>query len=232
MEASVNGGTPRQRRQRRLVQAVLTTLAEQDSKSLPVKELFDELVDRLELGPEALEQIPGGSQRHFERDAYFALIPATKAGWLRRQGGVWTLTPDGRDAIEKYTDAEILRKTAIGLYQKWKKSQPVKAELAPRAALDRSDPDTARAILEAMYPDDAVREACLAQAAASIEAADAISHTSWSPTLSRRRIRLNAGRKLTDANGLLVEASTDWLARTGRFCVTACPKFEPNTPMS
>ena len=31
---------------------------------------------------------------------------------------------------------------------------------------------------------------------------------------------------------LLLTAATDWLANTGRFCVTACPKFDPNTPMS
>src|SRR5664279_4869310 len=44
--------------------------------------------------------------------------------------------------------------------------------------------------------------------------------------------RLNAGYKLVEAPaglfGLLV-ASRFWLARTGRFWVTACPKFEPNT---
>src|SRR6516162_2083207 len=44
--------------------------------------------------------------------------------------------------------------------------------------------------------------------------------------------RLNAGSKLSDALGLLVDAKSDWLASTGRFCVTAWPKFEPNTPMS
>ena len=194
MDASANGGTPRQRRQRRLVQAALGLLAEQESGSLPAKELFDQVVDRLELGPEALEPVAGGSQRKFERDAYFGLIPATKAGWLKRQGGVWTLTAEGRDAIGKYTDPDSLQKAAIALYREWRKSQPAKPQPAPRAALDRSDPQTARAILESMYPDDAVREPCLAPATASIDAADAISHTSWSSTLFRRRIRLNVGR--------------------------------------
>ena len=194
MDASANGGTPRQRRQRQLVQAVLTTLAEQDSGSLPAKELFDELADRLQLGPEALAPVPGGTQRQFERDAYFGLIPATKAGWLKRQGGIWTLTAEGREAIATHTDPNSLQKAARELYLEWRQSRPAKAQPAPRAALDRNDPETARAILEAMYPDEAVREACLAQATASIEAADAISHTSWSMTLFRRKIRLNVGR--------------------------------------
>ena len=193
-DESGNGSIPRERLRGRLAQAVLTTLAEQEDGSLPVKELFDQLAERLELGPEELVPIAGGPGRKFEREAYFALIGATKAGWLKRQGGVWTLTGEGREAIGKYTDADSLYKASRVLYREWRQSRPANAELAPRAALDRSDPETARAILEAMYPDDAVREACLAQAAASIELADAVSHTSWSITLFRRRVRLNVGR--------------------------------------
>jgi 5-methylcytosine-specific restriction protein B len=193
-DESGNGASPRQRHRSRLVQAVLTTLAEQENSSLPVKELFGQLAERLELGPEELVPIAGGPQRKFERDAYFALIGATKAGWLKRQGGVWTLTAEGREALGRYTDADSLRKAAGALYREWRQSRPVNAEPALRAAFDRSDPETARAIAEAMYPDDTVREACLGQAATSIGLADAVSHTSWSTTLRRRRIRLNVGR--------------------------------------
>lgn len=193
-DGSGNGATPRQRRRGRLVQAVLTTLAGQEDGSLPVKELFDKLVERLQLGPEELVPVAGGPERKFEREAYFSLIPATKAGWLKRQGGVWTLTAEGREAIGEYPDAISLQQAARALYQEWRQSRPARVEPAPRAAFDRSDPETARAILEAMYPDDAVREACLAQTAASIQLADAVSHTSWSTTLFRRKIRLNVGR--------------------------------------
>jgi 5-methylcytosine-specific restriction enzyme B len=193
-DESGNGATPRQQHRSRLAQAVLTTLAEQENGSLPVKELFDQLAERLELGTEELAPIAGGRQRKFERDAYFALIGATKAGWLKRQGGVWTLTAEGREAIAEYTDADSLYKASRVLYREWRRSRPANAGPAPRAAFDRSDPETARAILEAMYPDDAVREACLAQATVSIELADEVSHTSWSTTLFRRRIRLNVGR--------------------------------------
>src|SRR5690242_19381428 len=191
---SGNGASPRQRLRSRLVQAVLTTLAEQENGSLPVKELFDQLAERLELGTEELVPIAGGQQRKFERDAYFALIGATKAGWLKRQGGVWALTAEGREAIGRYTDADSLYKASRKMYREWRQSRPAKAESGPTAAFDRSNPETARAILEAMYPDDAIREACLAQATASIELADAVSHTSWSTTLFRRRLRLNVGR--------------------------------------
>ena len=139
-DGSGNGATPRQRRRRRLVQAVLTTLAEQENGSLPVKELFDELVERLQLGPEELVSIAGGPARKFERDAYFGLIPATKAGWLKRQGGVWTLTAEGREAIGKYTDADSLQKAARALYLEWRQSRPAKAQPAPTGRLRSERP--------------------------------------------------------------------------------------------
>jgi 5-methylcytosine-specific restriction protein B len=189
-----NGATSRQGRRPRVVQAVLTALAEQESGSLPVKELFDELVGRLQLGPEDLASTGGGAERKFERDTYFDLIPAVKAGWLKRQGGVWTITSEGREAIGKYADADSLHRAARALYLEWRQARPAKPEPAPRAAFDRSDPETARAIFEAMYPDDAVREAFLSQTTMSIELADAVSHTSWSTTLFRRKVRLNVGR--------------------------------------
>ncbi|MBO0729010.1 MAG: AAA family ATPase [Acidimicrobiaceae bacterium] len=172
----------------------MTTLAAQENGSLPVRELFNELAERLRLGPEDLVSTGAGTQRKFERDAYFDVIPAVKAGWLKRQGGVWTITAEGREAIARYPDADSLQRAARALYLEWRQSRPTNAEPAPRAAFDRSDPETARAIVEAMYADDAVREACLAQAALSIELADAVSHTSWSTTLFRRKIRLNVGR--------------------------------------
>jgi len=117
---SGNGASPRQRGRSRLAQAVLTTLAEQENGSLPVQELFDELVERLQLGPEELVPIAGGRQRKFEREAYFALIGATKAGWLKRESGVWMLTAEGREAIGKYPDADSLYKASRGLYREWR----------------------------------------------------------------------------------------------------------------
>lgn len=78
-DGSGNGATSRQWRRPRLVQAVLTTLADQENGSLPVKELFDELVERLQLGPEDLVSAAGGAERKFERDTYFDLIPAVKS---------------------------------------------------------------------------------------------------------------------------------------------------------
>jgi 5-methylcytosine-specific restriction enzyme B len=193
-DQSGNAVPSQQERRRRLVKAVLATLAEQDDGSLPIRELFAEVEERVQLSPDELVSVNGGRQRQFEREAYFATIPATKAGWLGRQEGVWTLTSDGREAVERYPDAGDLQEAAWALYRRWRQSQPVTAQPDAGAAFDRSDRETARAIVEAMYPDDLLREACLSQAVTSIGLADEVSHTSWSVTLFPRKIRLNVGR--------------------------------------
>jgi hypothetical protein len=227
-----NGGFSQQGRRGRLVQTVLTTLAEREDGSLPVRELFDQVADRLQLGPDELASVNGGKQRQFEREAYFALIPATKADWLNRQNGVWTLTADGREALGRYADAESLQQAAWALYLQWRQSQPLKGQPDPRTTFDRSDPETARAILEAMYPDDEVREACFSQAVASIELADEVAHTSWSMTLFRRRIRLNVGRVyvlgLEQSTVHLIVDQTD-LPQTGRPDGVSVQPFEVAT---
>lgn len=227
-----NGGFSQQGRRGRLVQAVLRTLAEREDGSLPVRELFDQVADRLQLGPDELASVNKGKQRQFEREAYFALIPATKADWLNRQNGVWTLTADGREALGRYADAESLQQAAWALYLQWRQSQPLKGQPDPRTTFDRSDPETARAILEAMYPDDEVREACFSQAVASIELADGVAHTSWSMTLFRRRIRLNVGRVyvlgLEQSTVHLIVDQTD-LPQTGRPDGVSVQPFEVAT---
>ena len=38
----------------------------------------------------------------------FSTINAVKAGWLRKKGGIWTLTEDGRAALEAFPDPEAL----------------------------------------------------------------------------------------------------------------------------
>lgn len=68
----------------------------------------------------------------------FATINSVKAGWLRKQKGVWTLTDEGRSALSKYPDAEELYKESRRLYRAWK------AERDAEGSVDSTstDPDS------------------------------------------------------------------------------------------
>lgn len=71
---------------------------------------------------EASDYESGG--RRFERIVRFGTIVHVKAGWLVKEKGVWSLTPDGEAALEKYPDPEQFQRAAGKLYRKWKSAQP------------------------------------------------------------------------------------------------------------
>ncbi len=73
---------------------------------------------------EAGEYPTGG--RRFEKIVRFSTVGPVKAGWLVKGKGVWTLTPDGEAALQAYPDPEQFQRTAVRLYNKWRKAQPDK----------------------------------------------------------------------------------------------------------
>jgi restriction system protein len=60
----------------------------------------------------------------FPKIVRFTTIGPVKAGWLLKQKGVWTLTDDGRAALEKFPDPEALFRESNRLYRAWKAEQP------------------------------------------------------------------------------------------------------------
>jgi restriction system protein len=73
----------------------------------------------------------GSGGRRFEKIVRFATVDAVKAGWLAKTKGRWSVTDQGKLAVQKYADPETFYREAIKLYRKWKASQP------------DADPDTA-----------------------------------------------------------------------------------------
>jgi restriction system protein len=60
----------------------------------------------------------------FPKILRFSTINAVKAGWLRKKGGIWTLTEEGRAALQAFPDPEALFVESRRLYKDWKASQP------------------------------------------------------------------------------------------------------------
>lgn len=58
--------------------------------------------------------------RRFEKIVRFATVDCVKAGWMIKEKGIWTLTPEGLQALEKNPDPESFYKEAVRLYRIWK----------------------------------------------------------------------------------------------------------------
>lgn len=63
--------------------------------------------------------------RRFEKVVRFSTVAPVKAGWMVKQQGIWTVTPDGEAALQQYPDPEQFTRAAGLLYKKWKSAQPI-----------------------------------------------------------------------------------------------------------
>lgn len=66
--------------------------------------------------------------RRFEKIVRFGTVAPVKAGWLVKQKGIWTLTPDGEAALQAYPDPEQFTHAVRQLYKKWESAQPVQED--------------------------------------------------------------------------------------------------------
>lgn len=86
--------------------------------------------------------------RRREKAVRFATIPFVKAGWLRKEKGIWRVTPDGLAADERYPDPQDFAREAIRQYREWKKTQaPDPDDFAE--AEEQEVPDTTSILEEA-----------------------------------------------------------------------------------
>jgi len=68
-------------------------------------------------------EYPSGGQR-FDKILRFATVDLVKAGWLLKENGRWSITPEGRLAFEMLTDPADFYREAVRLYHQWKAGQP------------------------------------------------------------------------------------------------------------
>jgi restriction system protein len=61
--------------------------------------------------------------RRFEKIVRFSTVDTTKAGWLLKSKGRWTVTEPGREAWQQRKDPEAFYKEAVKLYWRWRDSQ-------------------------------------------------------------------------------------------------------------
>lgn len=80
---------------------------------------------RMDLSPFERSTFPNNPDLvRFPKLLRFSTISAVKAGWLRKKGGVWTLTDEGDSALQGFPDPTALYAESWRLYKDWKASQP------------------------------------------------------------------------------------------------------------
>jgi len=90
-------------------------------------EALDVLAGRVTMTEFELGNYATGGRR-FEKIVRFSTVAPVKAGWLVKDKGIWTLTPEGDAALQEYPDPEKFN-TAVGqLYKTWKSTQPTPPE--------------------------------------------------------------------------------------------------------
>lgn len=107
-----------------MVQTLFRILTD-EPEGLQAKDAIARVESAMELTPFELSTFPKHPDIvRFPKLLRFATINAVKAGWLRKTAGIWTLTDDGRVALEAFPEPEALYVESRRLYRDWKASQP------------------------------------------------------------------------------------------------------------
>lgn len=116
----------------------------------------NELMERLEKKqppiPEELESYPShpGTTK-YRVNTHFYSIGFVKAGWIVKEGGMWSITTDGSEALKKYRTPDELFKAMQEKYKAWQQDQ----KASPSSDLEEVPED----IVDAVSVDDAADKA-------------------------------------------------------------------------
>jgi restriction system protein len=85
----------------------------------------------------------------FPKILRFSTINSVKAGWLRKKGGTWSLTDEGKAAIAAFPDPEELFRESRRLYKQWKANQPDNESGAVQTGSGEEDTDADTGLIAA-----------------------------------------------------------------------------------
>lgn len=88
---------------------------------LPAKEIMELIPEKIELTPWELERYEKTGYIRWQSILHFYTIDCSKAGYLRKQKGIWYLTEEGENAIA--LGAVALLESATQKYRKWDKER-------------------------------------------------------------------------------------------------------------
>ncbi len=86
------------------------------------REVIDKIPHRVDLSDWEKERYEKTGYIRWESILHFYSIDCIKAGFLRKESGLWILTPEGEEAM-KYGE-EVLLESAMKAYKRWKNDNP------------------------------------------------------------------------------------------------------------
>ncbi len=104
-----------------IMKAVLTELKNANAE-MRLKDLFALAEKKLNLSQYEREPYAKSGYIRWQAVTHFYSIDCVKAGYLQKSGGKWSLTEQGRQALEK-PPLDFIR-SAVEKYREWKSSQP------------------------------------------------------------------------------------------------------------
>ena len=108
-----------------MVKAVLQELQDAGGEAR-LRDIFAKVEPKLNLSEYEKESHAKSGYLRRRSVIHFYSIDCVKAGYLKKSGGRWYLTEEGRQALKK--PAEDFISTAMAKYRAWKKAQPAVAE--------------------------------------------------------------------------------------------------------
>ena len=92
------------------------------------KDLFEELEKVMPANAFENEAYESTGTRRRPYIVRFSSISLTKAGWLVKDKGIWSITEDGKKALAEYKTPEEIQKQASLRYNEWRSGQPDEPE--------------------------------------------------------------------------------------------------------
>ena len=118
-----------------------------------------------------LSSYPSGGGPRYDKNVRFATVDCVKAGWMIKERGVWTVTPEGASAYERHRAPGDFYRAATRAYRAWQVAQrspedasagPLEETLQERPLEDAEDPAQAASKgSPEEAPDPQAREAAL-----------------------------------------------------------------------
>jgi restriction system protein len=85
---------------------------------------IDRVATRMKLSEHENEEYRTGGRR-FDKIVQFCTMDAVKAGWMKKNNGIWTITPEGKKALSRFPNPGDLSKAVSRLYMQWQRRKDI-----------------------------------------------------------------------------------------------------------